>query len=178
MRTKPTDIEGVTLIAAEQARDERGGFVRTYCEREFADAGIAFRTVQTNLSLNTRKGTLRGMHYQDVAVPEPKLVRCVRGAIHDVALDVRPGSPTFGTWQGFELSAENGRALFIDAGIAHGFITLTDDAELLYHMGGFYDSALARCVRWNDPEFAIKWPLAPVIMSERDAGAADFNSQP
>ncbi|MGK2872620.1 MAG: dTDP-4-dehydrorhamnose 3,5-epimerase family protein, partial [Alphaproteobacteria bacterium] len=120
------------------------------------------------------RGTLRGMHYQDMRVPEPKIVRCIRGAIYDVALDVRKGSSTFGKWETVELGAQNGRALFIDAGIAHGFITLTDDAELLYHMGGFYEPNLARILRWNDPAFGIQWPMPPIVISPRDAEAPDF----
>lgn len=174
MHTVPTTIQGVSIIETEWLRDERGGFMRSFCERELAAGGIAFRTVQTNLSHNIARGTLRGMHYQDMRVPEPKIVRCIRGAIYDVALDVRKGSSTFGKWETVELGAQNGRALFIDAGIAHGFITLTDDAELLYHMGGFYEPNLARIVRWNDPAFGIQWPMPPIVISPRDAEAPDF----
>ena len=175
MHVTQTDIDGVAIIETQWVHDERGSFLRAYCEQELAEAGIQFRTVQTNLSYNSRKGTLRGMHYQEMAKPEPKLVRCVNGAVYDVALDIRPGSPTFGKWQAVELHSDSGRALFIDAGIAHGFISLTDDANLLYHMGGFYDPDLARCVRWNDPAFAIDWPLEPAVISERDANAPDFD---
>ena len=174
MRVISTSISGVTIIETQWLRDERGGFMRSFCERELAAAGIAFHTVQTNLSLNLKRGTLRGMHYQDVCTPEPKIVRCIRGAIYDVALDVRAGSPTFGKWEAVALDAQYGRALFIDACIAHGFISLTDDTELLYHMGGYYEPDLARTVRWNDPAFAIQWPLPPVIISPRDAEAPDY----
>ncbi len=175
MRAVPTAIPGVTIIETETMRDERGGFMRSFCEREFAQAGITFHTVQTNLSHNVKKGTLRGMHYQDMRAPEPKIVRCVRGVIYDVALDVRHGSATFGKWEAAELSAENGRALYIDGGIAHGFISLTDDAELLYHMGAFYEAELARTVRWNDPLFNIVWPIEPIVISACDASAPDFH---
>ncbi len=177
MRTVPTSIEGVIIIETEWMRDERGGFMRSFCERELAAAGIKFHTVQTNLSHNVSRGTLRGMHYQDMRAPEPKIVRCIRGAIYDVALDVRAGSPAFGKWEAVELSAQNSRALFIDGGIAHGFISLTDDAELLYHMGGFYEPDLARIVRWNDPAFGIVWPVQPSVISPRDAHAPDFYTQ-
>ena len=175
MRAISTSIAGVTIIETEWMRDERGGFMRSFCERELAAAGIVFHTVQSNLSDNILRGTLRGLHYQDMRVPEPKIVRCIRGVIYDVALDVRVGSPTFGKWEAVELSAQNSKALFIDGGIAHGFISLTDDTELLYHMGGFFEPDLARIVRWNDPVFAIKWPIPPIIMAPRDTNAPDFN---
>jgi len=174
MRAVSTRIAGVVLLEMDWQRDERGGFLRSFCERELADAGIKFHTVQTNLSQNLKRGTLRGLHYQDMSAPEPKIVRSIRGVIYDVALDVRAGSPTFGQWEAVELSGQNGRALFIDGGIAHGFISLTDDAELLYHMGGFYEPELARVVRWNDPAFGINWPLQPAVISPRDANAPDF----
>ena len=174
MRILPARIPGVSIIDTDWQRDGRGGFQRSYCERELAQAGIMFHVKQTNLSRNLKKATLRGMHYQDMLAPEPKIVRCIRGAIYDVALDVRTGSATFGKWEATELSAENGRAFYIDAGIAHGFITLTDDAELLYHMGEFYQPELARTVRWNDPLFKISWPMQPVVISERDANAPDY----
>jgi len=175
MRAIPTAISGVGIIETGWMRDERGGFMRSFCEREMAAAGIVFHTVQTNLSHNISRGTLRGLHYQDISAPEPKIVRCIRGAIYDVALDVRTGSPTFGKWEAVELSADNARALYIDAGIAHGFISLTDDTELLYHMGGFFEPDAGRTVRWNDPMFNIGWPMRPEILSPRDARAPDFS---
>ena len=175
MRAIPTSITGVTIIETEWLRDERGGFMRSFCKRELAAADIVFHTVQTNLSQNILRGTLRGLHYQDMRAPEPKIVRCIRGAIYDVALDVRMGSPTFGKWEAVELSAQNGRAFYIDAGIAHGFISLTDDTELLYHMGGFFEPDAGRTVRWNDPMFNIGWPMRPEILSPRDARAPDFS---
>jgi len=174
MRAIPTRIQGVVILETEWQRDERGGFLRSFCERELAQTGIPFHTRQTNLSRNVLAGTLRGMHYQDMRAPEPKIVWCIKGAIWDVALDVRHGSETFGIWEAAELSAENGRAIYIDGGIAHGFITLTDDSELLYHMGEFYQPELARVVRWNDPMFKIEWPMQPVVISERDAKAPDY----
>lgn len=176
MRTISTSIAGVSIIESEWQRDERGGFMRSFCERELAAGGIAFQTVQTSLSHNRLRGTLRGMHYQDMRAPEPKIVRCIRGAVYDVALDMRPASPCFGKWEAVELSAQNARALFIDAGIAHGYITLSDDTELLYHMAGLFEPDLARVVRWNDPAFAIQWPMPPAVISPRDANAPDFVS--
>lgn len=174
MRAISTSIAGVSIIETGWMRDERGGFMRSFCQRELAAAGIAFHTVQTNLSQNILRGTLRGLHYQDMRAPEPKIVRCIRGAVYDVALDVRTGSPTFGKWEAVELSAQNSKALFIDGGIAHGFISLTDDTELLYHMGGFYEPALARVVRWNDPMFNIAWPMEPIVISPTDANARGY----
>lgn len=174
MRITATSIAGVSVIASEWLRDARGGFLRSFCERELAQAGIAFHTVQSNLSHNLQRGTLRGLHYQDARAPEPKIVRCIRGTIYDVALDVRRGSKTFGKWEAFELSQENARAVFIDAGIAHGFITLSDDAELLYHMAGYYTPDAGQTVRWNDPAFNIAWPMPPVTLSPADAAAPDF----
>ncbi len=174
MRAASTSIQGVTIIETEWLRDERGGFMRSFCERECAAAGITFHAVQTNLSQNLERGTLRGLHYQDMRAPEPKIVRCVQGVIYDVALDVRAGSPTFGKWEAVELRAQEGRALFIDAGVAHGFISLTGDTQVLYHMGGYYQAELSRIVRWNDPMFNIVWPMRPAVISPRDAGAPDF----
>lgn len=174
MRAISTSIAGVSIIETGWMRDERGGFMRSFCQRELAAAGIAFHTVQTNLSQNILRGTLRGLHYQDMRAPEPKIVRCIRGAVYDVALDVRTGSPTFGKWEAVELSAQNSKALFIDGGIAHGFISLTDDTELLYHMGGFYEPTLARVVRWNDPMFNIAWPMEPIVISPTDANARGY----
>jgi dTDP-4-dehydrorhamnose 3,5-epimerase len=169
-----TAIPGVQIVDPERRGDERGFFARTYCREEFAKAGIAFDTVQCNASFNDRRGTLRGMHYQAEPTPEPKLVRCTRGAIFDVAVDIRPGSPTYCRWVSMELSADNGRALFIPAGCAHGFVTLADASEVFYQMGAAYVASLARGLRWNDPAFAIAWPLAPTTMSERDASYPDF----
>ena len=171
MRLSPGKFDGVTVIDIERKGDARGHFARLFCERELAQNGIEFRAVQTNLSYNAQALTLRGMHYQDLSVPEPKIVRCLRGEIFDVAVDLRPRSPSFGQWHGERLSAENGRALYIAPGLAHGFLSLTDETEILYHMGGFYAAELARAVRWNDPHLGIVWPDAPAVVSDRDAAA-------
>lgn len=169
-----TEIPGVAVVDLERITDDRGFFARGFCAREFAERGLCESFVQANISFNRHRGTLRGMHYQAEPKPEPKLVRCTRGAIYDVAVDLRPDSPTLYRWAGRELTADNYRALFIPAGCAHGFVSLTDDTEVFYLMGAAYDPALARGVRWNDPAFAIVWPLQPTTLSERDASYPDF----
>jgi len=174
MRIETTAIPGVLALATDAHGDERGSFARIFCERELAEAGVVFSVRQANISRNRQRGTLRGLHFQAEPGPEPKIVRCLRGAAWDVAVDLRPDSPGFRRWTGHELSADNLRALYIPPGCAHGFITLTDDCELLYLMGAFYDPGLQRGVRWNDPAFAIDWPLAPAVIAARDAGYPDF----
>jgi dTDP-4-dehydrorhamnose 3,5-epimerase len=169
-----TALPGVVIVDPEPVRDERGAFARTYCRDEFARAGIAFTTIQCNTSFNAKRGTLRGLHYQAAPAGEPKLVRCTRGVVFDVAVDLRKDSPGYCRWIGAELSAENGRALFIPEGCAHGFVTLVDASEVFYQMGAAYAPELARGVRWNDPAFAIAWPIQPSTMAPRDAAYADF----
>jgi dTDP-4-dehydrorhamnose 3,5-epimerase len=148
-----TDIPGVTTVELERLGDERGFFARSYCAEEFSVHGLTASFVQANISFNRHCGTLRGMHYQAEPVPEPKLVRCTRGAVFDVAVDLRRESPTFCRWVGVELNQENRRALYVPPGCAHGFITLEEDAEVSYLMGAPYLPELARGVRWNDPAF-------------------------
>lgn len=174
MRFSPSRIEGIYTVELERKPDERGFFARSYCEREFADHGLMSHFVQCNVSGNTRRGTLRGMHWQREPKPEIKLVRCPRGAALDVVVDLREGSATFCQWDAFEISAENGVAVYIPAGIAHGFQTLADDTELFYQMSEFYDPSLAAGVRWNDPAFGIAWPVPDPIISARDRSYADF----
>ncbi len=169
-----TRIPGVTLIRSEPVEDERGLFARTFCEREFAARDLAARFVQCNVSFNFRAGTLRGMHYQSEPKPEPKLVRCTKGAIYDVALDLRPGSPTYCCWEAFELTERNRAALYIPPGCAHGFQTLVDGSEVFYQMGEFYDPTLSAGVRWNDSSFSITWPIENPILSDRDRSYGDF----
>lgn len=176
MKLRETGIPGVLHVALTRIEDERGWFARSFCVDEFADAGIDFTPVQMNLSRNAARGTLRGMHYQIAPKPEPKLVRCTRGRIFDVAVDLRRASPTFRRWTACELDAESQTALFIPAGCAHGFLTLTPDAEVFYVMGERYDPELARGVRWDDPAFAIDWPARPRVISERDAAWPDFET--
>jgi dTDP-4-dehydrorhamnose 3,5-epimerase len=176
MRFEQTPLSGAWLIELDLLVDERGWFARTFDAHEFAERGLSTAVVQCNASFNARRGTLRGMHYQVEPHGESKLVRCVRGAIFDVAVDLRADSETRCGWHGVELSAENRRAFYIPAGLAHGFQTLTDDAEVLYQMGAPYVPEAARGVRFDDPAFAIDWP--PVdgqrIVSERDRAFADF----
>lgn len=170
MKFIETELAGAWLIELEPAVDERGFFARSWCQREFAEHGLDSQLVQCNISYNARRGTLRGMHYQAAPHGETKLVRVTRGAIYDVLLDVRADSPTFGRWQAFELSADNRRALYIPEGVAHGFQTLSDDADVFYQMGAFYHPQAARGIRWDDPRFAIAWPEAERTISERDRG--------
>jgi dTDP-4-dehydrorhamnose 3,5-epimerase len=172
---RETKLAGACVIDLDPRSDDRGFFARCFCERELAEHGLPTRFPQCNLSRNKRAGTLRGMHYQAAPHRESKLVRCVAGAIHDVIVDLRPGSPTQLQWIGVELSADSGRALFIPEGFAHGFITLADDSDVFYHMGDFFRAEGARGVRWNDSRFAIEWPMVPSVIAERDATHPDFD---
>jgi dTDP-4-dehydrorhamnose 3,5-epimerase len=171
----PTPLEGVYLIDLEKRGDDRGFFARVFCKREFEQHGLETRLVQFNNSLSRTRGTLRGMHYQLPPHAETKLVRCIRGAFWDVALDLRPNSPTFGNWFGAELSADNRRMMYLPKGCAHGFITLTEDTEAFYLVDAFYAPSTERGVRWNDPRFAIEWPAEPVSMSDKDRNYPDFD---
>ncbi|HYC36863.1 MAG TPA: dTDP-4-dehydrorhamnose 3,5-epimerase [Usitatibacter sp.] len=176
MRIEPTAIAGLMVVEMERREDARGFFARSYCAEEFARAGMDARVAQCNVSYNARRGTLRGMHYQAAPHGEAKLVRCTAGAIHDVALDLRPESPTYLKWLGFELSASNGRALFIPDGLAHGFQTLADGSEVFYQMSVPYVPGAARGVRFDDPAFGIRWPLPDPFVSEKDAAYPDFEA--
>ena len=174
MQLERTAIEGLIEVEVTPHEDDRGVFARTYDEEVFARAALPTHWPQCNTSWNRRRGTLRGMHFQAAPTEEPKLVRCTAGRVFDVAVDLRRGSPTYLGWVGIELSAEKRNALFIPAGLAHGFLTLEDSTEVYYQMGAVYDAGLQRGVRWNDPAFAIAWPLAPIVVSARDAGYADY----
>lgn len=174
MRFVPTPIAGVVRVEAEPHSDDRGLFARLHCPDEFAAAGIAFAPAQTSVSRNPRAGTLRGMHYQAAPHAETKLVRVTAGRVFDVAVDLRPDSPTYRQWTGCELSAENLTALYIAEGIAHGFLTLEPDTDVLYQIAPAYRPGHDAGVRWNDPAFAIAWPASPALISERDAGYPDF----
>jgi dTDP-4-dehydrorhamnose 3,5-epimerase len=169
-----TELPGSYVVELERRDDERGYFARSFCEREFAAHGLPSRFPQCNLSHNDKLGTLRGMHYEAPPSFECKLVRCVSGAIYDAIVDLRPGSASFLKWTAVELSAANGRALFVPAGFAHGFITLVDHSDVFYHMGDFFRAGSARGSRWDDPRFAIDWPMPPRVISERDASYPDF----
>jgi dTDP-4-dehydrorhamnose 3,5-epimerase len=179
MRFIETPLPGVWVIESEEIGDERGWFARTFDAGEFRERGLNPDVVQCNASFNHRAGTLRGMHYQADPYGESKLVRCVRGAIFDVAVDLRPDSPTYLHWHAVELSAENRLAFYIPAGLAHGFQTLTDEAEVLYQMGNSYVPEAAGGVRWDDRAFAIEWPEpnGERIISQKDRAYPDFECQ-
>ena len=174
MRFEPAGLAGAWVVHLERQEDERGFFARTWSAAEFRQHGLADVLDQCSLSFNRRAGTVRGMHYQVAPREEVKIVRCVGGAIFDVLVDVRPGSPTCRQWIGRELSRDNRTALYVPEGVAHGYQTLTDEAEVLYLMAGEYDPALARGVRWNDPAFGIEWPRPVTVISERDRTYGDF----
>ena len=173
MRFTETKVAGAFLIEPEPIADERGFFARTWCREEFADQGLNPELAQANISFNHHKGTLRGLHYQAAPHEEAKLVRCTRGAIWDLALDLRPGSPTYRAWSGAELSDANRAMLYVPEGCAHGFLTLTDDAEVAYQMSAPYAPEAARGVRFDDPAFGISWPGEVVVVNERDRGYPD-----
>jgi len=169
-----TKLRGAFMIEPERLEDERGFFARAWCQREFESHGLSPRLVQCDISFNTKKGTLRGMHYQVAPHEEAKLVRCTMGAIYDVIINLRPDLPTFKQWVAVELTANNRRMLYVPEGFAHGFQTLVDHTEVSYQMTEFYHPESARGVRWDDPAFAIEWPLADPILSEKDRTYPDF----
>ncbi|MFU8897581.1 MAG: dTDP-4-dehydrorhamnose 3,5-epimerase [Roseinatronobacter sp.] len=169
-----TIFEGASLIDIERHTDARGGFGRTFCAEEFRAQGLPDSFVQQNLSVSTRRGTLRGLHYQVAPHGEAKLVRCIRGAIVDVILDLRRGSPTFMKWAHFTLTADNLKQLLVPSGFAHGFQTLEDDTEVSYLVSHPYTPEAERGVRWNDPAAAIEWPLDPTEISDKDRNWPDL----
>lgn len=169
-----TKLKGAFIIAAERLVDERGFFALSWSQSKFAEKGLGRRLVESNISFNLKKGTLRGMHFQIAPFGQAKLVRCTMGAIYDVALDLRPESPTRYQWVAVELSAENRVTFFIPAGFAHGFQTLTDNTEVFYQMSETYHSEAGRGVRWDDPSFGIEWPSRPTIISTRDQQYPDI----
>ncbi|QEH39226.1 dTDP-4-dehydrorhamnose 3,5-epimerase (plasmid) [Aquisphaera giovannonii] len=170
-----TPLPGAYVIDLEKRGDDRGFFARAFCEKEFGAHGLATHFVQVNNSLSAQKGTLRGMHYQLAPKAETKVVRCIRGALYDLILDLRKDSPTFGKSFGAELSAENRRVMYVPKGFAHGFITLADDTEAFYFVDEFYAPEAERGVRWNDPKFGLEWPIAPAVLSDKDANQRDFD---
>lgn len=175
MEFEELSIAGVFAVRTEARKDQRGSFGRIWCAREMAANGLAASLAQCSTSRTERRGTIRGMHYQAAPHEEAKLVRCVRGRIWDVALDLRSGSPTERKWVSFELTAENAVSLYVPPGVAHGFQTLTDDCEVLYLISEFHHAESARGARWNDPAFGIEWPIPDeVIISERDASWNDY----
>ena len=174
MRFTPTRLSGAFILDPERREDARGHFARTFCRREFEAHGLRPDVAQANVAWNARRGTLRGMHYQVPPAAETKLVRCTRGALWDVIVDLRPGSPTFLEHVGVELSAENGRQLFVPELFAHGYITLADDTEAAYQVGEFYTPDAERGIRYDDPALAIAWPVPVEVISDKDAAWPAF----
>lgn len=174
MKFLETKLKGAYVIELDRREDERGYFTRTFCRNEFEKEGLPGQVVQTNLSYNARRGTLRGMHYQAEPFAEAKLVQCVEGYLYDVIIDLRSDSETYCRWIGVELSAAKGLMLYVPEGFAHGFQTLEDHTAVYYHMFQFFAPHFARGVRWNDPAFGIKWPLENPIMSEKDRQLPDY----
>lgn len=175
MKFTQTKIPGAYLIDLEKKGDERGFFARFFCAQEFQQQGLEHRFIQANNSLSTEKGTLRGIHYQLAPKAEDKLVRCLKGALWDVVVDLRPDSPTYKQWFGAELTEENRRMMYVPKGCGHAFITLAKDTEVLYLVSEYYSPELERGIRWDDPTFKIVWPMAPHIISERDSRHPDYD---
>lgn len=177
MKFNPTPLAGAYTIELERKGDDRGFFARFFCMEEFAKAGLINTFPQINNSLTRNKGTLRGMHYQLPPSAEVKVVRCIRGSLYDVILDLRPDSATFGKWFGETLTAENRTMMYVPQGFAHGFVTLEDDTEAFYLVSSIYAPQQERGVRYNDPAFGIQWPLDPVEISEKDKNWRDFDPE-
>ena len=171
MKATETELKGVFVLEPQVFGDARGWFMESWSQRKMHDAGIDVQFVQDNQSFSAQKGTLRGLHYQLNPMCQAKLLRCTRGKIFDVAVDIRKGSPQYGKWVGVELSAENKKQLFIPRGFAHGFITLTDDVEVQYKADNYYAPECDGNIRWDDPDIGVAWPLKPVILSEKDSKA-------
>jgi dTDP-4-dehydrorhamnose 3,5-epimerase len=174
MKFIETKLKGAYLIELDYITDDRGCFARSWCQEEFLTMGLNSNLVQCNISFNHKKGTLRGMHYQVEPHPEVKLVRCTKGAIYDVIIDIRPDSSSYKQWIGVELNAENHRMIYIPCGMAHGFQTLADNTEVFYQMSDFYDSDSARGIRWDDPSFKIKWKYPVTCISQKDSSYLDL----
>jgi len=172
-----TKLKGVFVIEPERIEDERGFFACSWARNEFEQRNLNPQLVQCNISFNPKRGTLRGMHYQEAPYQETKLVRCTRGAIIDVAVDLRVGSPTRHQWVSVELTSDNRYMFYIPEGFAHGYQTLVDDTEIFYQMSEYYHPESARGLRWNDPLLSIEWPFTPNIIAKRDANYPDISSQ-
>lgn len=175
MRFLPTTLKDAVLIEPERREDPRGWFARTFCEDEFAAHGLKTRFVQQNASANPKAGTLRGMHFQNAPHAEVKVVRCTRGALFDAIVDLRPDSPTRGQWEGFELTPENGRMLYVPEGFAHGYLTLADDTEAAYLVSYPYTPGAEGGLRYDDPAFGIEWPREVAVISDKDAAWPAFH---
>lgn len=172
-----TKLKGAFILELKKIEDERGFFARSWCQKEMEEHGLTAQVVQTNVSFNPKKGTLRGMHYQVAPHEESKLVRCTRGSIFDVIIDLRPGSETYKQWQGVKLTSDNYRMLFVPEGFAHGYMTLEDNTEVTYQVSQFYTPGAEQGIRWNDPAFNVDWPLTPSILSEKDKAHPDFKDE-
>jgi dTDP-4-dehydrorhamnose 3,5-epimerase len=170
----PTKLPGAFIIDIEPHEDERGFFARSWCREEVAAHGLNPRLVQCNVSFNQKRGTLRGLHLQLAPYAEAKIVRCTRGRLYDVAVDLRPDSATFHHWVAVELTAHNRRMLYVPEGMAHGFETLEDQTEVFYQMSESYHPEAARGVRWNDAALGIRWPLLPPVLSDKDRAHPDL----
>jgi dTDP-4-dehydrorhamnose 3,5-epimerase len=175
MKFKETHLKGAFVIEIEPRGDERGFFARAFCKRELAQAGLNAEIVQINNSLSRRQGTLRGIHYQLAPKAEEKIVRCIRGALYDAIVDMRPDSPTFLQHFGVELTAENRKALYVPKGFGHAFLSLKDDTETLYMVTEYYAPDRERGLRYDDPQLAIPWPISPMIVSDKDRAWPDFS---
>lgn len=175
MQFNETPLKGAYTIELEKRGDDRGFFARLFCEKEFSAVGLETHFVQINNSLSAKSGTLRGMHFQLPPAAEVKVVRCIKGSLFDVIVDLRPDSPTFKQWFGAELSAENRRMMYVPRGFAHGFITLADDTEAFYLVSAFYAPEQERGLRFNDPAIDIEWPMAPTEVSEKDKNWPDLD---
>jgi dTDP-4-dehydrorhamnose 3,5-epimerase len=176
MQFQRTPLEGAYIIELEMRGDNRGFFARLFCEQEFSSAGLETRFVQINNSFSAKRGTLRGMHFQLPPSAEVKVVRCIRGALFDVIVDLRPESPTFKQWFGAELNAENRHMMYVPRGFAHGFITMADDTEAFYLVSELYVPTQERGLRFNDPAIGIKWPITPIEVSDKDKTWPDLDS--
>lgn len=175
MKFHLTPLHGVHLLELERRSDARGFFARLYCEQEFAQAGLCSHFVQMNNSLNAKVGTLRGLHYQIPPDAEVKLVRCTRGAVYDVILDLRPDSPSYGQWFGAEINEDNRLMMYVPQGCAHGFITLQENTEIFYAVNAVYSPASERGIRYDDPHFGVRWPINPNAISEKDRSWRNFD---
>lgn len=177
MQVTKTTLDGVLILEPKVFGDARGWFMETWSARKFEAAGLTFNFVQDNQSYSAQRGTLRGLHYQTAPFAQAKLVRCTRGKLLDVAVDIRQGSETFAKWVAVELTAENKKQLLIPRGFAHGFITLTDDVEIQYKADNFYAPTCDGNIRWDDAQIGIDWPFAPTILADKDANAPTLNER-
>jgi dTDP-4-dehydrorhamnose 3,5-epimerase len=178
MKIQAAKLNGIFRVEIEPIRDHRGYFARTYCAQEFAAAGLDPAIAQCNTSLSSRRGTLRGLHFQRPPYAEAKLIRCISGAIYDVVVDVRRDSPTYGQWEAFELDSDGFLSLYVGEGFAHGFQALTDDARIIYNMSEFYHPDHAAGVRWDDPALSIPWPIKAPILSAIDSALPFLDPTP